>query len=114
LTGLRTLIDLGSTSFLKVFLLTTTVAVASKILATACAARWVGEPGPEAIGLGSLMQTKGLIEVVILTIFRSAGLISQEIFSALILMALVCTALAMPVTAIALNRRAVVIDRADA
>jgi K+:H+ antiporter len=56
--------------------------------------------------LGSLMQTKGLMEVVILTIFREGGLISQQIFSALILMSLVCTALTMPLMNLALGRRA--------
>ncbi len=113
LTGLNTFIDLGSPGFLEVFLLTTTVAIASKILSTALAARWTGEPWPVAISLGSLMQTKGLMEVVILTIFRSAGLISPEIFSALILMSLVCTTLAMPIAAIALSRRTAVLDRVD-
>ena len=113
LTGLKTFIDLGSTGFLEVFLLTTTMAIASKMLSTALAARWVGKSWPVAISLGSLMQTKGLMEVVILTIFRSAGLISSEVFSALILMSLVCTALAMPVAAIALSRRAAVLDRVD-
>ena len=82
------------------------LAVGTKILGTAIAARAVGEPWPIAIGLGSLMQTKGLMEVVILTIFRENGLISAQIFSALILMSLVCTALTMPLTNLALGRRA--------
>jgi Kef-type K+ transport system membrane component KefB len=107
LTGLRTFIDFGSTAFLVVFLLATLVAIGSKMAGTALAARWMGEPWRVALGLGSLMQTKGLMEVVILTIFRAAGMISTEIFSALILMSLVCTAMTMPLTALALRRRAV-------
>jgi Kef-type K+ transport system membrane component KefB len=114
LTGLRTFIDFGSTSFLAMFLLSTVVAMASKILGTALAARWVGEPWRVAFSLGSLMQTKGLMEVVILTIFRSAGFISSEIFSALILMSLVCTAMTMPLTALALPRRAAALGRVGA
>jgi Kef-type K+ transport system membrane component KefB len=108
LTGLRTFIDFDSTGFLEVFLLSTVAAVGSKVFGTALAARWVGEPWPIALGLGSLMQTKGLMEVVVLTIFRSAGIISAEIFSALIFMSLVCTALTMPMTAIALGRQGAV------
>jgi Kef-type K+ transport system membrane component KefB len=104
LTGLKTFIDFGSTSFLEIFLVSTLAAVASKVVGTAVAARWTSEPWP--IAIGSLMQTKGLMEVVVLTIFRSAGLVSDQILSALILMSLVCTALTMPVTAIALGRRA--------
>ncbi len=64
LTGLQTFIDFASPDFLAVFLVTTSVAVGAKILGTAIAARAVGEPWPIAIGLGSLMQTKGLMEVV--------------------------------------------------
>lgn len=104
LTGLRTFIDLGSSNFLAIFLVTTLVAVGSKLIGTAVPARLAGESWPVAISLGSLMQTKGLMEVVVLTIFRSAGLVSAEVFSALILMALVCTALTMPLTAIAMGR----------
>jgi Kef-type K+ transport system membrane component KefB len=106
LTGLQTFIDLASPDFLAIFLVATSLAVGAKILGTAIAARAVGEPWPIAIGLGSLMQTKGLMEVVILTIFRENGLISAQIFSALILMSLVCTALTMPLTNLALGRRA--------
>ncbi len=106
LTGLQTFIDLGSPDFLAVFLVTTAVAAGGMIIGTAIAARAVGEPWPVAIGLGSLMQTKGLMEVVILTIFRADGLISEQVFSALILMSLVCTALTMPLMNLALGRRA--------
>jgi Kef-type K+ transport system membrane component KefB len=113
LTGLQTFIDLTSPDFLAIFLVTTSLAVGAKILGTAIAARAVGEPWPIAIGLGSLMQTKGLMEVVILTIFRENGLISAQIFSALILMSLVCTALTMPLTNLALGRRAAAVPADD-
>jgi Kef-type K+ transport system membrane component KefB len=113
LTGLRTFIDFGSVNFLLVFLVTTAVAVGSKLAGTALAARWVGESWSTAFSLGALMQTKGLMEVVVLTIFRSAGLISEEIFSAMILMALVCTALTMPLTSIALSKRPAAEREAD-
>jgi len=106
LTGLQTFIDLASPDFLAIFLVTTSLAVGAKVFGTAVAARAVGEPWPVALGLGSLMQTKGLMEVVILTIFRDDGLISEQVFSALILMSLVCTALTMPLTNLALGRRA--------
>ena len=98
LTGLRTLIDPASPAFLEIFLLTTTVAVLGKLAGTAVAARLGGEPWPVALGLGALLQTKGLMEVIVLTILLDAGIISGSVFSALILMALVSTALAMPLT----------------
>ena len=74
------------------------MAVAGKIGGTALAARLVGEPWPIALGLGALLQTKGLMEVIVLTILRDAGIISANVFSALIAMALISTALAMPLT----------------
>jgi hypothetical protein len=46
--------------------------------------------------LGALMQTKGLMEVVVLTVLLEAGLIAPVTFSALVLMALVSTAATMP------------------
>ena len=105
LTGLQTFIDLTSSDFLKFFVVTTAVAAGGMILGTAIVAHAVGEPWRVAIGLGSLMQTKGLMEVVIATIFRNNGLISERVFSALILMSLVCTTLTTPLTSWALGRR---------
>ena len=98
LTGLRTLIDPASPAFLEIFVLTTAVAVLGKLAGTAVVARLNGEPWPIALGLGALLQTKGLMEVIVLTILLDAEIISSTMFSALILMAVVSTTLAMPLT----------------
>jgi Kef-type K+ transport system membrane component KefB len=98
LTGLRTLIDPGSAAFVEIFILVTSVAVMGKVGGTALMARLVGEPWPIALGLGALLQTKGLMEVIVLTILLDAKIISANVFSALIVMAVFSTALAMPVT----------------
>ena len=97
LTGLRTLIDPGSSAFLEVFVIATSVAVVGIIGGTALAARLVGEPWPLALALGALLQTKGLMELIVLTVLLDAGIISPNVFAALILMAVVSTTLAMPV-----------------
>jgi Kef-type K+ transport system membrane component KefB len=96
LTGLRTMIEPGSFSFLEIFLVATAVAVAGKMGGTALAARLVGEPWPVSLCLGALVQTKGLMEVIVLTVLLDAGIITTNMFSALILMAVVSTALAVP------------------
>jgi Kef-type K+ transport system membrane component KefB len=96
LTGMRTLIDPGSPAFLEVFLLVTAVAVVGIIGGTAVAARLGGLSWPFALGLGALLQTKGLMEVIVLTVLLDIGIISSGVFAAMILMALVSTALAMP------------------
>jgi Kef-type K+ transport system membrane component KefB len=96
LTGLRTLIDPSSSAFLEIFIVATAVAVIGKVGGSALAARFVGQSWPLALGLGALLQTKGLMEVIVLTILLDARIISSNVFAALILMAVVSTALAMP------------------
>jgi Kef-type K+ transport system membrane component KefB len=105
LTGLRTSIDLGSPAFVEIFAVTTVLAVAGKVGGTALTARLTGEPWPVAFGLGALVQTKGLMEVIVLTILLDSRIISANVFSALVLMAVVSTALAMPLTRLALTPR---------
>ncbi len=107
LTGMRTLIDPGSPAFLEVFFIATAAAVAGVVGATAVAARLFGASWPFALGLGALLQTKGLMEVIVLTILLDAGIISTNVFAALILMAVVSTALAMPLARLMLAREAV-------
>ncbi len=104
LTGLRTLIDFGSPAFVEVLAVATAVGVLGKLGGAATAARLAGEPWPIALGLGALLQTKGLMEVIVLTILRDAGIISANVFSALIVMAVLSTALAMPLTRLMLAR----------
>ena len=80
LTGLRTTIDLGSGTFVAVFLLMTLAATVGKFGGTALMARAAGEGWPTALGLGALMQTKGLMEVLVLTVMLDAGLIAAGHF----------------------------------
>ena len=104
LTGLRTLIDPASPAFLEIFVAATAVAVVGKIGGSAITARLTGESWPTALGLGALLQTKGLMEVIVLTILLDAGIISANVFAALILMAVVSTALAMPLARMTLSQ----------
>jgi Kef-type K+ transport system membrane component KefB len=107
LTGLRTLIDPTSPAFLEIFLVSTGLAVIGKVACTAAAARLMKESWSISFGLGALMQTKGLMEVVVLTIFLDKGIISVASFSALVLMAVASTSMAMPLTRRALAQRTV-------
>jgi len=77
LTGLRTIVDLGSAAFVEIFILTTLVAIIGKVGGTAVTARLSGESWPTALGLGALLQTKGLMEVIVLTILLDAGFFRQ-------------------------------------
>lgn len=96
LTGLRTLIEPTSPAFVEIFLVTMLLGVAGKIGGTAVAAMLAGEAQSFAWRLGILVQTKGLMEVVVLNILLDRGVISNTVFSALTLMAVTSTALVMP------------------
>jgi len=103
LTGLRTLIDFGSFGFIEIMVVTTALAIVGKVGGTAFAARLTGETWTTSLGLGALVQTKGLMELIVLTILLDRGIIGTNVFSALVLMAVLTTMLAMPLTRLALR-----------
>lgn len=72
------------------------VAIAGKLGGSAIAARSAGLPWRDAISLGILMNTRGLMELVILNIGLDIGVISQSVFSMMVLMALVTTFMTTP------------------
>ena len=95
-TGLKALIDPGSASFLAVLVVATGATVIGKVAGTAVAARFVGYDWRQSLSLGAMMQTKGLMEVVVLAVLHDAGLIGREIFSAMVGMAVICTLITAP------------------
>jgi Kef-type K+ transport system membrane component KefB len=97
LTGLRTRIGLlNQTYYWAVAVVITFLAVAGKFFGSALAARWVGLPWRPALMIGALMNTRGLMELVVLNIGYDLGILSAEIFAMLVLMALVTTAMTGP------------------
>jgi Kef-type K+ transport system membrane component KefB len=104
LTGMRTFIDLSSPALLDIFILTAGAAAIGIVGGTAVAARLFGEKWSVAFGLGSLLQSKGLTELIVLSVLLDAGIISPRVFSAMILMALVSTAFAAPMARLALAK----------
>jgi Kef-type K+ transport system membrane component KefB len=105
LTGLRTRIDPSSTVFLEILLVTTVAGIVGKVGGTAITGVFFGETWYSALCLGTLVQTKGLMEVVVLTILLEQDMISPTAFSALTLMAVISTALVMPLSRLLLSRR---------
>jgi Kef-type K+ transport system membrane component KefB len=71
-------------------------ACAGKFLGAFGGARAIGADGRPAAALGVLMNTRGLIEIVLLTVGRDAGLIDDRLFTMLAVMALVTTAATPP------------------
>ncbi len=95
-TGLTTYFDLFSNGLFDIFLLATITSMLGKFLGTALPAHWMGEGWPVACALGTLMQTKGMMEVVILTVLLEAQVVSATCFSGLLFMAIVTTILTAP------------------
>lgn len=101
LVGLSTRIDqLGSVKSWLVILLIATVAVTGKLGGATAAARMSGESWRNAITVGVLMNTRGLTEIVVLSIGLRLGLITTTVFTMLVLMALFTTVMAAPVLAL--------------
>ncbi|MBF0460914.1 MAG: cation:proton antiporter [Magnetococcales bacterium] len=95
-TGLTTHFDLFSGGLLEVFLIATVTSVLGKFWGTALPARWMGEGWPVACALGTLMQTKGMMEVVVLTVLLEVKVVSATCFSGMLFMAIATTILTAP------------------
>jgi Kef-type K+ transport system membrane component KefB len=97
-TGLRTQIGLLNHPALWAYTgLIVVVACVGKFGGSAVAARICGFSGREASAIGILMNTRGLMELIILNIGRDLGVIPQTLFAMMVLMAIITTALTTPV-----------------
>lgn len=95
--GLRTDIGLldGGASWLAAGLILA-AAVAGKLIGATGAARLAGLPWAEALSMGALMNTRGLMELVVAGIGLEIGVINGEVFTVLVLVALVTTCMTGP------------------
>ena len=96
-TGLRTRLDLiRDPAAWGLAVLVVAVAVVGKLGGSAVAARVSGVAWRDALALGVLMNTRGLMELVILNVGLDLGVISPTLFSILVLMAFVTTLMTNP------------------
>jgi Kef-type K+ transport system membrane component KefB len=96
-TGLRTQIGLIDDPYLwKVTGVIILVAVAGKFFGSAIAARFVGHSWKDSLSIGTLMNTRGLMELVVLNIGYDLGVLSTQIFTMMVIMALVTTFMTGP------------------
>ncbi|WP_297803032.1 cation:proton antiporter, partial [Arenimonas sp. GDDSR-1] len=73
------------------------VAITGKGVACYLAARWNGENHREAMAIGTLMNARGLMELIILNIGLQRGIIEPALFTIMVLMAVVTTLMATPI-----------------
>jgi Kef-type K+ transport system membrane component KefB len=91
-TGLRTEIGLVDTvTDILICAAIIGVATLGKLGGTALGARFMGMPGRDALALGVLMNTRGLMELIVLNVGLDMGVLSPTLFAMLVLMALVTT-----------------------
>jgi Kef-type K+ transport system membrane component KefB len=96
-TGLRTSVQLISGDLWAWCAVVILVAVAGKVGGSAIAARASGLTWREGWALGTLMNTRGLMELVILNVGLDLGVISPALFAMMVLMALATTLMTTPV-----------------
>jgi Kef-type K+ transport system membrane component KefB len=97
LTGLRT--DIGSLHDGPAWgwcALLIALATLAKLGACYAAARWVGLDPVRARIIGMLMNTRGLMELVVINVGLEMGMIGRQVFTMLVLMALFSTVITSP------------------
>ena len=72
------------------------VAVVGKVVGATSAALATGVPRRQAFAVGTLMNTRGLTELVILQVARDANVINDRVYTMLVIMAVLTTAMAGP------------------
>jgi Kef-type K+ transport system membrane component KefB len=96
-TGLRTKIGLLNDAHLGLIcLLVIGVAILGKLGGSAFAARFIGQSWKDSLAIGILMNARGLMELVVLNTAYDTGVLSDEMFAMLVLMALATTFMTGP------------------
>jgi Kef-type K+ transport system membrane component KefB len=96
-TGLKTEIGLINDPYLwKVTGFIILVAVVGKFFGSALAAKFVGQNWRDSLTIGALMNTRGLMELIVLNIGLELKVLTPEVFTMMVIMALVTTFMTGP------------------
>jgi Kef-type K+ transport system membrane component KefB len=96
-TGLRTQIGLLNDPSMWVLCgIIILVGVGGKFFGSALAAKFVGQSWKDSLAIGALMNTRGLMELVVLNIGYDLGILKPELFAMMVIMALVTTGMTGP------------------
>ena len=97
-SGLNTKIGLLNSGFLWLMCgAVLLAAILGKGVACWLAARATGISNREALGIGTLMNARGLMELIIINIGLQRGVISEGLFATLVIMAVITTLMASPI-----------------
>jgi Kef-type K+ transport system membrane component KefB len=90
------------------------VAIGGKFVGAYVVARLRGVRNRQAGALATLMNTRGLTEIVILTVGKQLGILNEELYSLMVIMALVTTAMTGPIMRLVYPSRLIERDIAEA
>ncbi|WP_395679561.1 cation:proton antiporter [Dokdonella sp.] len=96
LAGLATRADAFAGSGLSALLLILAAAVLGKVLGAGGGARIAGFGWRESLAVGSLMNARGMMELIVLKVGLDAGVIGADLFTLLLAMTIVTTLMATP------------------
>lgn len=114
-SGLNTRLDMvNSGPLLLIAVLILFASILAKGGACYLAARLSGEENRTALGIGALMNSRGLMELIIINIGLQKGIIGPTLFAMLVLMAIVTTVMATPLFEFVYGRHARATDPAVA
>lgn len=100
-SGLNTQIGLVNTPQLwAIAAVIVAIAILGKGLACMLAARWAGENWRESATIGALMNSRGLMELIILNIGLEQGVITPTLFTIMVIMAILTTLMASPLVSL--------------
>ncbi|MBB3226367.1 Kef-type K+ transport system membrane component KefB [Luteibacter sp. Sphag1AF] len=105
LAGLNTSRDAFAGGAGLALLLILLVAIAGKVLGGMAGARWAGQSWRDSFAIGSLMNARGLMELIVIRVGLDAGVIGQEMFTMLLVMAIVTTVMTTPMLMWFMKRR---------
>jgi Kef-type K+ transport system membrane component KefB len=117
-TGLRTQVGLlDDWQSWLVCVAVIAVAIVGKLGGSMLAARWTGMGWQESFSIGALMNTRGLIELIVLNIGYDLGILTPKVFAMMVIMALTTTFMTGPLLSLAdiwNRRKSIVTDGARA
>lgn len=96
-TGLNTRFSFGDPNVWILFFVSSVLCVVGKMAGHGLAARMAGENWPFSAGVGLLLQTKGLMGIIVIVVFLEKDVISPLMYAAAVFMCMFSTGLPTPV-----------------
>ncbi len=103
-TGLNTVFNFFDPNVWILFAISIFLCVFGKMIGHGVAARMSGESWPFAMSIGLLLQTKGLMGLIVIVVFLEKEVVSPLMFSAAVFMCMVSTGLPTPIMRLMFQR----------